>query len=112
MRRNSVSVLSAWGWFFVVLLLGTTLRHAWPAAWRAPGLQWLIVGVCLAAWAYYMLIMFRGQRLGATMGRDLRPAGSFQTPYRRTIWASRLYLSWFVPWFAVLMILVSFSLFR
>jgi len=54
-----------------------------------------------------MLVMFRGQRLAA-MGRDLRPAGSFQTPYRRTIWASRLYLSWFVPWFVVLMILVSF----
>jgi len=75
------------------------------------GFQWLIVAAFLAAWAYYMLVMFRGQRLAA-MGRDLRPAGSFQTPYRRTIWASRLYLSWFVPWFVVLMILVSFSLFR
>jgi hypothetical protein len=110
-RRNSISVLTAWSWFFVVVLLGTTLRHTWAPAWTVPGFQWLIVAAFLAAWAYYMLVMFRGQRLAA-MGRDLRPAGSFQTPYRRTIWASRLYLSWFVPWFVVLMILVSFSLFR
>jgi hypothetical protein len=109
LRRNSVRTLSAWSWFIVIVLLGTTLRRLSPLAWTAPGL-WFTVAVFLVAWGYGMLATFRGQRLAATMGRDLRPAGSFATPYRRAIWTSRSYLAWFAIWFGVLMVLVCFSI--
>jgi hypothetical protein len=113
MRRNAISLLNAWSWGCVVLLFGVALgRTCSPAA--IPWLRWLVVGVFLAVFAYMMIVVFSGMRLATTMGRDLLPAGSFATPFRRAprMWMSRSLLIWFAIWFGVLVALVLYSQFR
>jgi hypothetical protein len=99
MRRNGIGCLSAWSWGCVVLLFGVALgRNCSPAV--LPWLGWLVGGVFLAVFAYMMIVVFRGMRLAATTGRDLRPQGSFATPFRRdaSLKMQRSYLIWFAIW--------------
>ena len=109
-RRNGVQQMNAVGWFCVVILLGYALRHGWPAGRTVPGLPWLMAGVALATMGYLMVVVFRGQRQMAAMGRDLRPSGSWATPFRGATWMSRSGLIWFAIWFGGLLALITYSL--
>jgi hypothetical protein len=113
-RRNGVNALSAWGWLAVVTLFGYALQRAWSPASTLPWLRWLNVGVFFAVFAYMMIMVFRGMRMAATVGRDLRPSGSWVTPFRCTsrAWMSRPYQIWFVAWFGGILALSFYSSFR
>jgi hypothetical protein len=113
-RRNWIRVLSAFAWSIVVLLFGYALRHALSHTGTVPWLQWITVGVCWAFGGYAIILMFHGQRQLAIMGRDLRPAGSFATPFRRATWTgmSRSCLIWFAIWFGGILAMIMYSRFR
>ena len=108
-RRDSVHWMNACGWFSVVILFGYALQHGWPRASSLPGLRWLIVGVALAIMGYLMIVVLRGQRRMAALGRDLRPSGSWSTPYRRAALMSRPGLVWFTVWFGGILVSVVYS---
>ena len=103
-RRNWLRAWGAFGWFFVVILLGLALgmalMRARSASRMVPGLEWLILGIAFAVWGYQVLVYYRGSRQLASMARDLRPAGSWRTPFRRASWMgmSRPYLIWGTIW--------------
>ncbi|MBZ5617193.1 MAG: hypothetical protein LAQ69_00475 [Acidobacteriia bacterium] len=109
-RRNRVQQMNAFGWFFVVILFGYALWHGWPSARTVPGLPWLFMGVALAIMGYLMIVVFRGERQMARMGRDLRPSSSWSTPFRRATFMSRPGLIWFSVWFGGILVLVLYSL--
>jgi hypothetical protein len=113
MRRNGISWLNAWSWGCVVLLFGVALGSTCsPAA--IPFLRWLVVGFFLAVFAYMMIVVFSGMRLAATTGRDLRPQGSYATPFRRAtwMWKSRSLLIWQLIWVGGIVALVLYAQFR
>jgi hypothetical protein len=109
-RRNGVRTLDAFGWFFAILLLGSALRHGGPSTISLPGLTWLIAGAALATMGYLMATVFQGQRQMARMGRDLRPAGSWATPFRGASWLSRPGLIWFAVWFGGILVFLLYPL--
>ena len=113
MRRNVIQVLNAMGWLMVVTLCGFPLRQIWPPT-AFPSLVWIFLVVFTAVFAYMMIVIFRGQRLASTMGRDLYPIGSFITPYSGAPWIgmSRPYLIWLAVWFGGIMALALYSPFR
>jgi hypothetical protein len=108
-RRNGVRWMNGFGWFIVVMLFGYALRHGWSPARTLPELQWLIVGVALAAMGYLMIVVFRGQRRMAAMGRGLRPPGSWATPFRRAALMSHPFLVWFTVWFGGILVFILYS---
>jgi hypothetical protein len=97
-RRNWLRVWGAFGWLFVVILMAMALERAWSVSRMVPALQWLILGVALAAWGYQVFVHDRGSRQLASMARDLRPAGSWKTPFRSASRMSRPYLIWCTIW--------------
>jgi hypothetical protein len=108
-RRDSLRWMNAFGWFCVVILFGCALWHGWSPARTFSGLQWLIVGAALAIMGYLMIVVFRGQRRMAAMGRDLRPSGSWATPFRRATLMSRPGLVWFAVWFGGILLFILYS---
>ena len=113
LRRNGISTLTAWSWGCVVMLFGVALgRNCSPAV--LPFVKWLTAGAFLAVFAYMMMVVFNGMRFAATVGRDLRPPGSFATPFRRAswMWKSRSFLIWYVIWFTGIGALILYAQFR
>jgi hypothetical protein len=110
-RRNWLRVWGAFGWFFIVILLGGALRHAWSPIRPIPALQWFVIAAALAVWGYSMIVMFRGMLQLRAMSSNLRPAGSWRTPFRRSPYAglSRAYLIWFTIWFGGILVSVLYS---
>jgi hypothetical protein len=89
-------------WLPVVVLFGGALmiRVSFPAR-PAPVWRWLVLAIYFAVWGYGMIVMFRGMQQLKAMGSELRPAGSWKTPFGRsscfgTGWAFR---AWFAIWF-------------
>ena len=111
-RRNWLRVWGAFGWFFVVILLGMALKRAWSASRMVPGLQWLILGIALAVWGYQVFAHYRGSRQLASMASDLRPAGSWRTPFGRSSWMrmSRPYLIWCTIWYGGILAFILYPL--
>jgi hypothetical protein len=113
LRRIGISQLNAWGWGCVVMLFGVALgRNCSPAV--IPFLRWTVVGVFLAVFATMIFTVFSGMRLAATVGRDLRPPGSFATPFGRGawIWKSRSFMIWYIIWVSGIVALVLYAQFR
>jgi hypothetical protein len=71
--------------------------------------QWLIAGVGLAIMGYLMILVFRGQRQMAAMGRDLPLSGSWSTPFRRAAFMRRPGLVWFAVWFGGILVSILYS---
>lgn len=113
MRRNRIHLMNAWGWLMVVVLAGYSLRQIVPPK-ASHTLVWISLCIMTAVFAYMMVVNFRGQRLAATMGRDLRPAGSWATPYRGASGTqrNRPYLIWLIIWFAGFVALLLYPHFR
>jgi hypothetical protein len=116
MRRNSIRVMNLYSWSTVVSLFGIALGHGgWSAARRIPWLPWSVMGVFLAVWGTMMVAVFRGERMAATVGRDLIPAGSWRTPFRRATLMmsnSRPYLIWFAIWFGGILAFLGYALWQ
>jgi F0F1-type ATP synthase assembly protein I len=113
-RRNSINVLNSWGWLMVVTLCIFPLRQ-FVSPMKSLSLIWIFLAVFTAVFVYMMFLIFRGQKLATTMGRDLYPSGNFATPYRSSSWMgtmSRPYLVWFAIWFGGILALILYSQFR
>lgn len=112
MRRNGIQMLNAWGWLMVIMLCQFPLRQIWsPAA--LPSMLWTFLAVFMAVMAYMMIVVWRGMRLTATVGRDLRPAGSWATPFHRaTNHLNRFYGIWFALWTGGILVMILYSFFR
>jgi amino acid transporter len=114
-RRTWIRVVNVLSWFLVFVLLSIALRHTRSLARMEPGLQWFVRGAALALGGSCIFMAFRGIRQLTEMGRDLRPVGSWATPFRASsmwITVSRAYQIWFAVWFGVLLVMILFLCFR
>jgi hypothetical protein len=101
-------------WFMVIVLLGVALLHAAaspvhhpPQAWR-----WLVLASMFAVWGYGMIVMFRGMQRLKAMGSELRPAGSWKTPFGRAscFGVGPAFQIWFAIWFGGILTFIVYSL--
>ena len=107
-RRNWIHVSGMFfQWFPISILLGGALMH--PLYALRPGVEWrwMAQGVFFSVWGYGMVAMFRGMSQLKAMGRELRPTGSWKTPFGRASffgmsWAFRM---WSVIWFGGILLL-------
>jgi hypothetical protein len=112
MRRNVIQALNAFGWLTVLPLCVFSLRQILPPA-ALPSLVWTFLAVLTAVFVWMMIVIHHGMRLAATMGRDLRPAGSWATPFHNaTRQMNRSYLVWFAIWIGGILVLNLYLLLR
>ena len=99
-------------WFMVVVLLGGALIHALSPMRPAPVWRWLALACCFAVWGYGMIAMFRGQQQLKAMGSELRPPGSWKTPFGRSscFGMSRAFQIWFAIWFGGILAFIVYPL--
>jgi len=100
-------------WFMVVVLFGGALMHALSPMRPAPVWRWVVLACSFAVWGYGIIVMFRGMREMKAMSVDLRPAGSWRTPFRRAtlmMSSSRPYLIWFAIWFGGILAFILYPL--
>jgi hypothetical protein len=97
-------------WFTLVVLLGAAVLHGLLPVHPAPVWRWLVMASCFAVWGYGMIVMFRGMQQMKAMGGDLRPAGSWKTPFGRPSWTgrSRAFYIWAAVWFVGILALVLY----
>jgi hypothetical protein len=94
-------------WFMVTILLGGALVRGFIPVHPAPVWRWLVLTCCLAVWGYGMFLLFRGMRQTKALVRDLRPVGSWKTPFGRSSWLaiSPGFMVWFAIWFGGILLL-------
>jgi hypothetical protein len=99
-------------WFMVVVLLSGALIHALSPMRPAPMWRWLALASCFAVWGYGMIAMFRGQQQLKAMGGDLRPPGSWKTPFGRSscFGRGRAFQIWFAIWFGGILAFIVYPL--
>ncbi len=107
-RRYSLRVIDAMRWFFLTILGSYALLHGRLVAGSIAWLRWLLIGVSLAIGVLMMVIIARGQGRLTAMGRDLRPVGSWSTPFRPARLMARGYTPAFAVWFGGLILLLVF----
>lgn len=107
-RRWSLRFMNVFRWVIVSPLAFYALKHSWPAAQGIAWLSWVFVAIFLALCLRLTDVLIRGQRRLAAMGRDLRPAGSWSTPFRPARLMLPGGLTWFGIWFGGLMLLLIF----
>jgi hypothetical protein len=110
-RRNWIRVSGIlFEWFLITILLGGALMHALSPMRSAPAWRWISLAVTLSVWVYGMVEMFRGQRQLGKMSHELRPAGSWRSPFGRLSWVgmSRAFLIWFAIWFGGILLLIFY----
>ena len=99
----------------VVVLLGVAvLRATSPVGHPPQAWFWLAQASMFAVWAYGMIVMFRGMLQMKAMGSDLRPAGSWKTPFGRgsCFGTGRAFGNWFATWFGGILAFIAYSLCR
>jgi hypothetical protein len=108
-RRYSLYTLDYQRWFFVVILGGYAVLAGWrtPPAWAL----WSFMGIALAVWIVLTITLIRRSQRLTSMGHNLRPVGSWSTPFRSAkMMAPNLTL--FIAWFGGLVTLIIFSFLR
>lgn len=108
-RRQSLHAMDTLRWGFLIILGDYALLHGWHMASAGAWVRWLRTGVVLAVCLFVGLTLIREQRRVTSMGRDLRPVGSWSTPFR----PARLMEPGFAPaavWFGGLVLLIVFFL--
>ena len=97
-------------WFMLVVLLGVAVLHGVLPVHPAPVWRWLVLASCLAVWGYGMIVMFRGMQRLKTMSGDLRPAGSWKTPFGRSscFGTGRAFRIWAAVWFGGILALAFY----
>jgi hypothetical protein len=97
-------------WFMVVVLLGVAVLHGFFGAHPAPVWRWMVLACGLSVWEYGMIVMFRGTQQLKSMGSELRPAGSWKTPFGRSscFGMGRAFQVWFAIWFGGILLLACY----
>jgi hypothetical protein len=107
-RRFSLRLMDLMRWQVIAVLAGYAVLHGWPGAQSAPWVRWLSLTVSGAVFAAMMVILFRGMTRIAAMGRDLRPVGSFQSPFRPASLFLHGGLTWSIAYCAGLAALIIY----
>src|ERR1035441_7027645 len=99
-RRRWLSLWGAFGWFFVAVLFSGALLHALSPFQHISTLRWIALIVFFGGWGWQMVLMFRGVGHLRAMYGDLRPAGSWKSPFNRSsdLGKSREFQVWFAIW--------------
>jgi hypothetical protein len=112
-RRFSIRLFGIiFEWFMLVVLLGSAVLHGLLPVHPAPVWRWLVLVSMLAVWGYGMIVMFRGMHELKEMGRDLRPMGSWKTPFGRAscFGTGRAFWIWFAIWFGGILAFIVYPL--
>jgi hypothetical protein len=108
--RWSVRVWDISRWLFATVLAAYALEHGWHAVAANPWSRQLLIGIALAVWVSLVVSLLRGERRLTLMGRGLRPAGSWSTPFRTAEVVPRSLAVLFFAWFGGLILLIAVSL--
>jgi hypothetical protein len=108
-RRYSLRVMDAMSWIFVVTLAVYAVKQGWISTQEVPGLSWIFVAIQLAPCFVLVALLVRGGTRLAAMGRGLRPAGSWSTPFGPARRMLPGYLAWFGIWFGGILVSVLHS---
>lgn len=80
-RRYYLLIMNAVQWALIVALCSIALVKGWPLAGAIVWLRWTVVAAALGTWLVMTFVVLRqGARL-ETMGRNLRPLGSWPSPF-------------------------------
>jgi hypothetical protein len=93
-RRYSLRVIEVARWFVLSILAGYAMQHSWEPARTIVWLRWLPVAVALAIWLIQVLVQSQGQDRLTSMGRNLRPMGSWSGPFQKTRLMGKGGLAW------------------
>jgi hypothetical protein len=108
-RRYSLRVMDASSWVFVVTLAVYAVKHSWVSTPEGSWLNWIFVAIQLVPWFVLVSLLIRGGTRLAALGRGLRPAGSWSTPFRPARTMLPGYLAWFGIWFGGIIASVLYS---
>jgi hypothetical protein len=104
-RRYSLRVNDIARWFFLAILAGFALQHSWEPARTIVWLRWLPIAVALAVWLLMVLVQFRSQDRLTSMGRNLRPMGSWSGPFQKPSLMVKGWVPWMICYFSGLVII-------
>jgi hypothetical protein len=104
-RRSSLRVNDIARWFVLAILAGYALQHSWEPARTIVWLRWLPIAVALAIWLLMLLVQFRGQDHLTSMGRNLRPMGSWSGPFQKPRSMVKGWVPWMICYFSGLVII-------
>jgi hypothetical protein len=112
-------IFHEWLWVFILFGSALTIHASFPAR-PAPVWIWLMLAVVFAVLVYGMIVMLRGNRQLEAMGRELRPVGSWRSPFGRSsgmvsgqlsrMGTSREFRIWFAIWFGGVMAFIVYSI--
>ena len=108
-RRLSLYSMDFLRWLFLFMLANYALSHRWHLGTAGAWVRWLRPGVALVICLFVWLSITREKRRVTSMGRNLRPVGSWSTPFR----PASLVEPGFAPaavWFGGLVLLIVFFL--
>jgi hypothetical protein len=104
-RRYSLRVTDITRWFVLAILVGFAMQHSWGPARTIVWLRWLPIAVALAVWLLMLWVQFRGQDRLTSMGRNLRPMGSWSGPFQKPSLMVTGWLPWMICYFSGLAII-------
>jgi hypothetical protein len=107
-RRHGLRVMDAMRWLVVAILAGHVAQHAWHGVAAIGWIRCAWLAVVGAIFTAMMAVLIRGWARIEAMGRDLRPVGSFQSPYRPASLFLRGGLTWGIAYCAGLVALLVF----
>jgi hypothetical protein len=107
-RRYVLRLIESMRWFLAVMLGLHTVDQVPHPAWTGVWLPWLIPYIGAAYLFVIAIIIFRGKARLASMGRDLRPAGSWSGPFDSPRIMQRGPVNCFVAYCAGLAVLLAF----
>lgn len=107
-RRYHVRVWDLFRGLLVTVFGAYAIEHGWHAVVASVWSRWLLVSVALAVWLVLVIFLLIGERRLTVMGRDLRPVGSWSTPFRAARTAPRSLTTLFFAWFGGLILLLVF----
>jgi hypothetical protein len=106
-RSQWLLVMDLMRWMIAVILAGYAVLHGWPPAANMPWIRWSAVAAAMAIATAMCVVMIRGARRLAEMGRDLRPPGSWRSAFRPSPQMFlRGGLAWGVPYVLGLVLLL------
>jgi hypothetical protein len=97
-RRHSIRVIGIMRWFILAILVGFAMQHSWEPARTIAWLRWMPIGAAGVIWLMQVFVQLRGQDRLTSMGRNLRPMGSWAGPFQ----PSRLLVKGGFAWLACL----------
>lgn len=107
-RRYQIRVWDLFRGLLVTVLGAYAIEHGWHGMVASVWSRWLLFGAALAVWLVLVIFLLTGERGLTAMGRDLRPVGSWSTPFRAARAAPRGLTTLFFAWFGGLILLLVF----